>query len=99
MLTSFRNVALAGLYIFGISQFLFYGGKIFSDATYQSFVPFVLLLLFTLSAAVVGSLVFGQAVLLFFENKKTESILSVVYSLISLFIVTVTGIVIAIIVK
>lgn len=79
-LTTLRNVALAGIYIFGISQFLFYGERIFPDGRYENLIPFMLLLLLSLSAAVVGSLIFGQSVMLFLENKKSESILSAIYS-------------------
>lgn len=43
--------------------------------------PFVILLLFCLSAAVVGGLVFGESVLLFFDNKRKESIKAAVYSI------------------
>jgi hypothetical protein len=90
MATTFRNVIFAGAYIFGISQFLFYGEKFLEGANNSNLAPFAFLLLFSLSAAVVGSLVFGQAIMLFFENKRSESIQSVVYSILWLFLITLT---------
>src|SRR4051812_45018195 len=99
MVTSFRNVLLAGAYIFGVSQFLFYADRIFAGVGNTHLAPFAFLLLFTLSAAVVGSLVFGQAVVLFFDNKRLESVKSVVYSVGWLFLITVIVITTLIIIK
>ena len=88
MAVTFRNIMFAGVYIFGVSQFLFYAGKFFGGTKDQSLMPFAFLLLLSLSAAVVGSLVFGQAVMLFFENKRSESIRAAIYSLLWLFLIT-----------
>jgi hypothetical protein len=93
MVTTFRNVLLAATYIFGVSQFLVFGEKLFQGAINQNYAPFVFLLLFVLSAAVVGSLVFGQSVALFFENKKAESMKSAAYSVLWLFVITATAII------
>ncbi len=90
ILTSLRNVGAAGVYIFGISQFLYYGERLFDNKSYENLMPFLMLLLLSLSAAVVGSLVFGPTVLLFLENKKTESIKSAMYSVLWLFVLTVS---------
>lgn len=97
--TSFRNILLAGMYIFGISQFLFYAETIFRNVHYQNMIPFVMLLLLSLSAAIVGSLVFGQAVILFIESKHTEGILATIYSLFWLLLVTIIAVAIFIIIK
>ncbi|MFA7253139.1 MAG: hypothetical protein WC107_01125 [Patescibacteria group bacterium] len=87
MLATLRNILLAGAYVFGISQLMFYGEQLFSKVD-NNLAPFAILLLLCLSAAIVGSLVFGPAVYLFFENKKSESVKSAIYSIIWLFLVT-----------
>ncbi|HET8689921.1 MAG TPA: hypothetical protein VFL81_00575 [Candidatus Saccharimonadales bacterium] len=89
VLTSLRNVVLAGAYIFGISQFMFYGENLFKGVEHTSLMPFMLLLIFVLSVAVVGGLVFGQAVWLFLGNRKLESVKSAIYSVGWLFILTI----------
>lgn len=99
LVTTFRNVILAGVYIFGISQFLFYGGRLAEGTPDHALVPFVMLLLLSLSAAVVGSLIFGQAVMLFLENKKSESIKSVMYSIAWLFLLALAAVVILVIIN
>ena len=79
LLKTFRNTALAAIYIFLVSQLMLHGDKVFGDVN-NDVGPLVILLLFSLSAAVVGGLVFGESVLLFFDNKKRESILAAIYS-------------------
>jgi hypothetical protein len=88
MTTTFRNVLLAGAYVFGVSQLMYHGERLFKGVN-EGLAPFAILLLFTLSAALVGSLIFGQAVMLFFENKKAESIRSAIYSISWLFLITI----------
>ncbi len=87
MLATLRNVLIAGAYVFGVSQLMSHGKRLF-DGPDNSLTPFAILLLLCLSAAVVGSLIFGQAIYLFFENKKTESVKSVFYSIAWLFLIT-----------
>jgi hypothetical protein len=88
LLASLRNVLGAGLYVFGISQFLNYAGKIFDGPGNEYLAPFGFLLLLSLSVAVMGSLIFGQAVILFLDNKKSESIKAAMYSVGWLFVIT-----------
>lgn len=90
MAITFRNVVLASAYVFGVSQFMANGEKLFQNI--QNLAPFVILLLLCLSAAVVGSLVFGQAVILFLEGKKSEGIKSAAYSIGWLFLITLAAI-------
>lgn len=52
---------------------------------------FVVLMLFSLSAAVVGGLVFGESVMLFFENKRKDSITAALYSVGWLALYTIIG--------
>jgi hypothetical protein len=50
--------------------------------------PFAVLLLFVLSAAVVGGLLFGHAIYLFLEGKKKDGVKSAIYSIGWLFLIT-----------
>jgi len=79
-LISLRNTFCAVIYIFLASQLLNNGQFLFGSIGNSYIGPFVMLLLFVTSAAVVGSFVFGQAVLLFFEGKRSDSIKSAIYS-------------------
>lgn len=80
LVKTFRNTALAAMYIFLVSQIMLNGEKWFGNS--NSIVgPFVILLLFSLSAAVVGGLVFGESMLLFFDNKKRDGVLAAMYSI------------------
>ncbi|HPF30998.1 MAG TPA: hypothetical protein PLO25_01640 [Candidatus Saccharibacteria bacterium] len=87
---TFRNVTLAVVYIFLISQIMTNGDKWFGNDN-QFLAPFVILMLFSLSAAIVGGLVFGESVFLFFDNKKNESIKSAICSIGWLAIYTTLG--------
>lgn len=80
LLNTFRNTAAAAVYIFLVSQIMQNGDKLFENAN-EAFAPFAVLLLFSLSAAVVGGLVFGESIFLFFDNKKSESIKAALYSI------------------
>ena len=79
-LISLRNTFCAVIYIFLVSQILNNSQILFGSIDNSYIGPFVMLLLFVTSAAVVGSLVFGQAVLLFFEGKRSDSVKSAIYS-------------------
>jgi hypothetical protein len=84
-----RNTLLAALYILLVSLFMGNGAKLFGPDTLLT--PFVILLLFSLSAAVVGSLVLGKSILLFLDGKKKESVLAAGYSIGWLAVYTVIG--------
>ncbi|MDD3035511.1 MAG: hypothetical protein PHO93_01175 [Candidatus Saccharimonadaceae bacterium] len=77
---TFRNVTFAVIYIFLVSQIMINGDKWF-DTENQMIGSFVVLMLFSLSAAVVGGLILGESVFLFFDNKKKESIKAAIYSI------------------
>jgi len=79
LLTSLKNTSLAALYILAVSQLMQNGSKLFGEKD-SALTPFVVLLLFCLSAAVVGGLVFGKTVFLFLEGKKEEGVKSAIYS-------------------
>lgn len=95
---TFRNTFGAVVYIFLVSQIMQNGGKWFGEKD-NMFTPFVVLLLFSLSVAVVGGLVFGQSVILLFEGKKNESVKAAVYSVGWFGIYTALGLLALIIVK
>lgn len=98
LLKALRNTTCAALYIFLVSQLMANGSALFGKED-NSLMPFVLLLLFSLSAAVVGGLIFGQSLILFFENKKKESVQAAVYSVSWLGIYTLLGIFILMMLK
>lgn len=87
---SFQNTMGAMAYIFLVSLIMTNGEKLFGKNNLLA--PFVILLLFSLSAAVVGGLVFGPAVLLILKNEKSEGIKSAFYSVAWLASYTLLGI-------
>ena len=89
-LTTFRNTIGAIAYIFLVSQIINNGELLFGNSENSFLGPFAILLLFVLSAAVVGGLLFGQAIYLFFEGKRKDSIKSAIYSIGWLFVITAT---------
>jgi uncharacterized membrane protein len=74
------------------------GDKLFGKVD-NILVPFVFLLLFSLSAATVGSLTLGLPVLMFFDGKKTDSIKAAIYSIGWLGLYTLVGLVILFVVN
>ena len=76
-----------------VAQIISNGDRIFGQAD-NAFTPVVFLMLLTLSAAVVGSLIFGKPVLLYSEGKKPEAIQLVGYTLSTLAILTLISFVI-----
>ena len=95
---TFRNTFGAVAYIFVVSQIMQNGSRFFGEKD-NAFTPFVILLLFSLSAAIVGGLVLGHSVILFLNKKNAEGIKAAVYSIAWLGIFTVLGFLILIILK
>ena len=92
---TFINTVGAVVYIFIVSQIMQNGDKIFGKN--DDMLGFlVVLLLFSLSAAVVSGLVFGLSLKLFIENKKSECIQAAIYSVGWLGLYTVIGIMVLI---
>ena len=83
------NTIGATAYIFLVSQIMMNSEDLFGNLGNNFIGPFAFLLLFVLSAAVVGGLLFGPTVYLFFEGKKKDSIKSAVYSIGWLMLITV----------
>jgi len=95
---TFLYTSGATIYIFLVSQVMSHGNQWFGKED-KAFTPFVVLLLFSLSAAIVGSLVLGQSVLLFLDGKKNESVKATTYSIGWLAFYTILGLVILAIMK
>lgn len=95
--SSLRNVLLAGAYIFAVSQLMYYGDDVFGEVD-TNLAPFAFLLLFSVSAAIVGSLVFGPAVMLFLDNKKKESVKAAIYSVLWLLLLTLIAIILLVVI-
>lgn len=81
VLSTLRNTVIAAGYIFLVSQILNNGDSLFGNVNAEILGPFIFLLLFVVSAAIVSTLIFGQAVILFFEGKRADSIKSAAYSI------------------
>lgn len=77
---TFRNTSGAVIYIFLVSQLMQNGSKLFGEED-NTIMPFVFLMLFSLSAAIVGGLTFGQSVILFLNKKNNEGIKAAVYAI------------------
>jgi len=83
------NTLAAAVYVFGVSQLMVRGDRWFGELDNTNLGPFAFLLLFSLSAAVVGGLVFGPAAFLFLAGNKKESIQAALLSTAWLFLITV----------
>ncbi len=77
---TFVTVTIAVGYVFGVSQLMQNGSKLFGE-TDNMLTPFAVLLLFVFSAAVMGGLLLGQPVMLYLDNKKKEGVLTGLYSI------------------
>ncbi len=77
---TFRNTLFATLYIFIVSQIMQNGNQWFGNLNDTIIGPFVFLMLFCLSVAVVGGAVFGEPLYLFFDNRKIAAIKAAIYS-------------------
>jgi hypothetical protein len=87
---TFRNTILAAMYVFIVTQIMQNAEKWMGEGN-QIIGPFVFLMLFCLSAAVVGGLVLGEGIWLFINNKKSDSIKAIIYSIGWLGVYTVIG--------
>jgi len=81
LLKTFRNATGAAVYIFLVSLVMRNGEKLFGQGDDNILMPFAILLLFSLSAAVVGWLIFGQSVTFFLEGKRKDGVSAAVYNI------------------
>lgn len=75
------------LYTSAVAWLLFNGERFFGKAE-NFLMPAGLLLLFVLSATVVGALVLARPIILYLDNLKTEAVKMLVYTIIFLVIIT-----------
>lgn len=74
------------LYVVFVAWILRNGEKIFGAMTDSLWGPALFLLLFVLSAAVVGLLIFGRPAYLFLTGNRSEAVRLILYTIASLFI-------------
>ena len=80
MKISLINAVLTIVYVFLVSLLIWKGNEIFGKMD-NLFGPFAFLLLFTLSAAIVGSLIVGKPIFLYLDGKKKEAIKLLLYTI------------------
>lgn len=80
-LLALRNTTLAVIYILTVVLIMENGNKLFGNNSNNIIGALFMLILFSLSAAVVGGLVFGKSIMLFFEKKMSEGLKSAIYSI------------------
>lgn len=76
---SLGHAFLVFLYTAGISWVIFNGQNIFG-VDHSFLIPLAFLLLFVFSAAIVGALVLGKPVMLYFAGSKTEAVKFFLYT-------------------
>ena len=85
---SIVNSLGAFVYILGVAWLMFNGERFFGKAT-SFLMPAALLLLFVLSATIVGALVLGRPIYLYLNGLKLEAIRLFVYTVICLFLIAI----------
>jgi len=85
---SFGHALLVVAYTSGVAWIMFNGQKLFAQKD-TIFTPIALLMLFVVSATIVGSLVLGRPVLLYLDGKKSDALKMFAYTLGWLFLATI----------
>ena len=85
---SLGHAVLVFIYTSGVAWLLFNAQSIFGQV-HNFFGPLAMLMLFVLSAAIVGSLVLGRPAWLYFDGQKKEALQFLGYTILWLFILTV----------
>jgi len=70
---AFGHAVLVSLYTTGVAWLLFNAQRIFGKAP-SFLIPLAVLMLFVVSATIVGTLVLGPPALLYFNGKKDEAL-------------------------
>jgi hypothetical protein len=87
---SLIHSALAALYVAVVATFMQNASKIFGPDEPASVVaPITFLLVFVVSAATMGALIFGKPVMLYMDGKRREAVQMMVCTIASLAIITV----------
>lgn len=88
VLHSLGHAVLVLIYTSGVAWLLFNGKIIFGDGEPKNFwAPVFMLLLFVLSATIVGTLVLGKPILLYWNGAKSEALRFFTYTVGWLFII------------
>ena len=85
---SIINSLAAFVYISGVAWLMFNGEKFFGKAT-SFLMPAALLLLFVISATIVGALVLGRPAYMYFNGQKQEAVRLLIYTVAWLVLTTV----------
>jgi len=93
MLIAAKNAVLTGLYVAAVAIFMTYAGKIVGQAN-SALGGIAILLLFTLSAAIVGTLILGKPLMMYLDGQKQEAIKTLLRTIFWLSVLTVLAIVI-----
>jgi hypothetical protein len=81
------HAALTVLYITCIASVLTYVEKVFEAPQSKTVLgPILMLSLLVFSVAMVGSLIFGKPILWYWDGKKKEAVLLLIYTLLSFFV-------------
>lgn len=88
LMHSFGHACLVVLYTSGVAWIIFNGQRLFGDKKSIS-IPIMMLMLFVVSAAIVGTLVLGRPALLYLDGKKTQALKMFGYTLGWLFLATI----------
>jgi hypothetical protein len=90
---SLKNAVLTIIYVFLVALLMWKAEEIFGKM--ENFLgPFAFLLLFTLSAAIVGSLIIGKPIFLYLDGQKKEAVMLLFYTIAWLFVATVIALLI-----
>ncbi len=81
------HAALTALYVAAIASLMTYGETIFGEMPKNVFAPMGFLLLFVVSAAITGSLVFGKPLLWYLDGKKREAVRLAIYTILFLAVI------------
>ena len=80
-LYGFLNASGTLVYVVLVAQIMSNGSKWFGQVDNKTFTPIAVLMLFVLSAAIVGTLVLGRPALMYLDGKKTEGVKLFLYTL------------------
>lgn len=96
--TSLINAVLTIVYVFLVALLMFKADKIFGQMK-NLWGPFAFLLLFVLSAAIVGSLILAKPILLYLDGQKKEAVKLLLYTIAWLFAATIIALLVQIVIK
>lgn len=84
---SLINSVAAAAYVTVIAQIIRNGEAVFGEMK-SAFAPVAFLLLFSVSAAIMAILIFGQPVIWYIEGFKKQAVRLVIYTVFLLFLIT-----------